>query len=162
MSSLKITEKEKRVIRVAQGDMEITERPFVRWAEEAGLSEEEFLKILTSLKERGAVRRFGATLYHREAGIAANGMVAWDAPEGEVTRVGETMASFPEVSHCYERERFEGFPYNIYSMIHAPTEDEVAAVVARLSEATGIETYRILFSTEEFKKTSMRYFEEED
>ncbi len=160
--SKELTEKERRVIRVAQGDMEATASPFALWAEKAGMPEGEFLDILRSLKERGAVRRFGATLYHREAGIAANGMVAWMAPQEDVERIGKLMASYPEVSHCYEREPFEEFPYNIYTMIHAPTEEEAVYTVKRLSEASGVGEYRVLFSTEEFKKTSMKYFVEEE
>ena len=39
--------------------------------------------------------------------------------------------------------------------------DEVETVVAQLARETGLEQHSVLYSTREFKKERVRYFEEE-
>jgi hypothetical protein len=43
-------------------------------------------------------------------------------------------------------------------MIHGKSEEECENVVKSISEKTGIEEYRLIYSTKEFKKSSMKYF----
>ena len=45
-------------------------------------------------------------------------------------------------------------------MIHAQTQDEVEAIAAEIARKTGIEAYQVLYSSREFKKERIRYFEE--
>lgn len=157
---IELTEKEKSLIRIVQGDMPITERPYKAIADSLGVTEEEVIAKIKEFREKGYIRRFGATLRHREAGIMANGMGIWIVSKEDVQRVGKIMASFKEVTHCYERPTFSDWPYNVYTMIHGKTRDDCEAVAKRISEATGIKDYKMLYSTKEFKKTSMKYFED--
>jgi hypothetical protein len=62
------------------------------------------------------------------------------------------------VSHCYRRPPLEGFPYNLFAMVHGHSEDEVRKTVAEMASRVGLKEYDVLFSTTEFKKVSMRYF----
>jgi hypothetical protein len=62
------------------------------------------------------------------------------------------------VSHCYQRPRFAGFPYNLYTMIHGRSREECESAAGTISEQTGIADYALLYTTEEFKKTSPEYF----
>lgn len=149
---------EKAVCRAVQRDIPLTPRPFLKLAQEVGISEEEFISRVQECLDKGYIRRFGAALRHREAGITANGMGVWVVPPSERERVGRIMASFKEVTHCYERPSFDGWPYNLFTMIHGRTRDECLEVARRISEATGIKEYRLLFSYREFKKESMVYF----
>ncbi len=157
---IELTEKEKSLIRIVQGDMPITERPYKAIADSLGVTEEEVIAKIKEFREKGYIRRFGATLRHREAGIMANGMGIWIVSKEDVQRVGKIMASFKEVTHCYERPTFSDWPYNVYTMIHGKTREDCEAVAKRISEATGIKDYKMLYSTKEFKKTSMKYFED--
>lgn len=157
---IELTEKEKSLIRIVQGDMPITERPYKAIADSLGVTEEEVITKIKEFREKGYIRRFGATLRHREAGIMANGMGIWIVSKEDVQRVGKIMASFKEVTHCYERPTFSDWPYNVYTMIHGKTREDCEAVAKRISEATGIKDYKMLYSTKEFKKTSMKYFED--
>ena len=106
----------------------------------------------------GAVRRYVATLRHRKMGVRANGMVVWSVEAAREQEAGMILAKAPEVSHCYARGSIPDFPYTLYSMVHGPDEETCRAVAARLSGETGIEDYRVLFSTREFKKCRLRYF----
>ena len=113
---------------------------------------------LRAYRESGLLRRFGAVLRHQLAGFTANGLSVWEVPDADITHVGELLATFSEITHCYARPRLPDWPYSLYAMIHAHTREECAAIAARIAGTTGISSYRMLFSLREFKKTSMQYF----
>jgi DNA-binding Lrp family transcriptional regulator len=154
------SELDKALIRELQEDLPVTARPYQAIAAKLGISEEEVVAKVAEFKEKGYIRRFGAALKHREAGFTANGMGCWIVPEEKSQEIGEKMASFPEVSHCYERPCYPDWPYSHFTMIHGESRQECEAVAKRISEATGISDYILLYSTQELKKTSMRYFRE--
>jgi len=157
-----LTELEKRIIALIQGDIAITERPYLEIAERLDISEETLLDTLKSLSERGVMRRFGATLRHQKSGFQANAMVAWIVDEDRIDEVGRTMASSRAVSHCYRRNPTDDWPYNLYTMIHARDETSCREIVHELSVKAHVDTYSMLFSRRELKKTSMKYFPSED
>ena len=157
-----LTELEKKIVSAVQGDMPITEEPYRLIAETVGVSEAEFLKTLSGLCEKGVVRRFGATLRHQRSGFEANAMAAWQVDEDRIAEVGKKMASFSQVSHCYRRNPSSTWPYNLYTMIHAKDEASCREIVRGMAEATKTETYTLLFSRRELKKTSMEYFPTDD
>ena len=153
-----LTELEKKIIASIQGDIAVTKRPYLELSEKIGISEDTFLAKLKDLCERGVIRRFGATIRHQKSGFAANAMVAWKIDEASVNEVGQTMAASSHVSHCYRRSPNEQWPYNLYTMIHARDEESCREIARRLSDKTCASTYVLLFSREELKKISMKYF----
>ncbi len=160
MKMIKLDGTDRAIIRRVCRDIGESLLPYSEIASEIGLSEEELLRRLRLYRQEEALRRFGAVLRHQAAGYRANGMSAWNVPDGDVERVGQHLAGCPEVSHCYERQRFEGWDYNVYAMIHCRKEEECLSVAERLSRETGTDDYQVLFSVREFKKTSMVYFAE--
>jgi DNA-binding Lrp family transcriptional regulator len=150
---------DRRLIPLCCGDLDESDRPFARLAAAAGASEAEVLRRLTVYRNVGVLRRFGAVLRHQLAGYVANGMSVWNVAAADVDRVGTLMAGAREISHCYERGRLPGLPYNVYAMIHGASREECLAVAARVAAQTAIGDYQVLFSRREFKKTSMVYFE---
>lgn len=126
---------------------------------DAGIDEHRVLMRLRELKAAGAIRRFGALVAHRKMGYAFNGMTVWDVPADEADAVGRAFAGQPFVSHCYARPRSEQWPYNIYAMVHAKTQDELDGRVAMLERLADRKAL-VLVSTREYKKSSMRYFAE--
>ena len=155
-----ITDLEKKVIALLQTDIPVVQRPFRQMAETIGITEEQFLEVLTSLNQRGIIRRFGATLKHQKSGFKANAMVAWNVDEARVEQVGTAMAGFDEITHCYRRDPAPGWPYNLYTMVHAGTEAECLSLVEKIAATVGETDYTLLFSRKELKKTSMKYFED--
>jgi DNA-binding Lrp family transcriptional regulator len=155
-----LTDLEKKIIALLQTDIPVVKRPFLEMAEKIGITEDEFLEVLNDLNHRKMIRRFGATLKHQKSGYKANAMVAWKIPEERVEEVGNIMASFREITHCYRRNPAPGWDNNLYTMVHAGTEEECYAIVEKLSKAVKEDTYSLLFSRQELKKTSMKYFED--
>lgn len=157
-----IDEQDRKVISLIQGDLPLDPKPFTVLAEKIGMDEEAFILRVRHLKERGIIRRFGATLRHQEAGFSSNAMVAWLSPDDRIDEVGKTFSRFREVTHCYHRTPQKDWPYNLYTMIHGSNREECYRIAGRLSESTGLNDYLLLFSEKEFKKTSMEYFPEKD
>lgn len=155
-----LTPIEKKVISLLQTDIPVTERPFLEMAEKIGITEEQFLAVLKDLDGRGMIRRFGATLKHQKSGFKANAMVAWKVPEERVEKVGSTMATFDEITHCYRRDPAPGWDYNLYTMVHAADKTQCRAIVETISRTVGEANFTLLFSEKELKKTSMTYFED--
>ena len=153
-----IEDTDKKIISQIQKDLPVHPRPFAVMAEKIGISEEAFIERVRQLKDMGIIRRFGATLRHQEAGFRANAMIAWKAPEGTVSELGKTLARFKEVSHCYHRASKGDWPYNLYTMVHGGSRQECREIAERMSAATDLNEYAVLFSEKEFKKTSMEYF----
>jgi DNA-binding Lrp family transcriptional regulator len=157
-----LTELEKRIISVIQGDMPVEAQPYARIAQELGIEEQLLLDTLKDLVRRGVIRRFGATLRHQKSGYAANAMTAWIVEEDRVEEVGRIMASFREVSHCYRRDPTEEWKFNLYTMIHGKDEAHCLRTAEKMAEKTAVRQYQLLFSRRELKKTSMKYFTNEE
>ena len=151
-------EKQVRIIRALQDGLPLSPKPFKEIADKAGVSEDELLARIRTWREDRTIRRFGAILRHHQAGITANVMVAWNVPEADVDEFAKTAGSVTAISHMYERPRFHGFDYNLYTMIHGRFRDECEETAKRISEQTGITEYALLYTTEEFKKSSPVYF----
>jgi DNA-binding Lrp family transcriptional regulator len=148
------------IINALSGDISGLKQPFKAIAERLNLSDKEVLERVRGYQEAGLLRRLGAMIAHRVAGVDANGMIVWDVPEAQIERVGAALASEPEVTHCYARPRFPQWPYNLFTMVHGRTREDCRKVAKRLSKKVGIEQFQVVFSTREFKKTSPRYFVE--
>jgi DNA-binding Lrp family transcriptional regulator len=157
-----IEERDKAVIRALQGNLSGTLTPFADIAKELAWEEEEVLDRTQKLLAAGLIRRFGAVLRHQKAGFTANAMGVWQVPEEKTEEIGRVMAKFREVSHCYQRPTLPDWPYNLFTMIHGRSIEECKDVMQRISQATGVQDYDMLFSQRELKKSSMQYFMEED
>ncbi|MBA3037114.1 MAG: Lrp/AsnC family transcriptional regulator [Desulfobacterium sp.] len=157
-----LTELEKKVIASLQADMPVLKRPYAKIAKQLNITEKILLDTLNRLLEKGVIRRFGATLCHQNSGFEANAMAAWNVDEEIIDKVGKKLASFRQVSHCYRRNPCRDWPYNLYTMVHAKTEKSCMETIRKMSEATGVKDYTVLFSRKELKKTSMKYFSTEN
>lgn len=149
---------DKAIISCLQEELPLDLEPYKIIANKLEIEETELLRRIEILMEKGIIRRMGAILNHRDAGFSANAMVVWSIPQESIQRSGELMATFPEVSHCYERQRLTQWPYNLFSMVHGRTKEECEVVIGKIAEAINNNSYDILYSTVELKKTSMKYF----
>ncbi len=153
-----LSDTEKKLVARLGGDLPDCEKPFEAIAQELGMSEQEILERIDAWKSDGTMRRFGALLRHVKAGYEANAMVVWRVDRYALEESGRRAARFPQVSHCYARRCREGWPYNLYTMVHGRTGEECRAVVEAISREIGVRDYRVLPTQREFKKTSMVYF----
>ncbi|MCX8053379.1 MAG: Lrp/AsnC family transcriptional regulator [Armatimonadetes bacterium] len=153
-----MTDRQIAIVRALQDGLPLSEDPFAEVADRAGVPVEELLAQIETWKNDGTIRRFGAILVHQRAGYPVNAMGVWNVPEDRIEDVGRAAAEDPSVSHCYQRPRFEGFDYNLYTMIHGSSREDCENIARRISERTGITDYRLLYTTAEYKKSGAVYF----
>ena len=156
--AIELSDMDYAVIRGLQGDMPVVSEPYAPAAAEIGVSVPQLLEHLESMKERKALRRVAAILFHRRAGFSANGMGVWNIPEERIMELAPQMASFRGISHCYQRPTYEDWPYSVFTMAHGRSKEECDAILTSIADFSGIHDRRTLYSSTEFKKTRLIYF----
>lgn len=145
-------------LRELQADIAIVPRPFAAMAERIGTTEAEVIAQAEAFQQLEVMRRFAAVLYHRKAGFGFNGMAVWSVPEDEVDAMGNVMARYNHVSHCYRRPIYPDWPYNLFSMTHGRSREDCEKIVASISQETGLQDYLVLYSTREYKKVRVLFY----
>ena len=157
---IELTPEHIAAVKVLQRDIPIVQEPFKESAKELGVTQTRLFEIAQELKEAGVMRRFATILNHRKAGFGANAMSVWSVPEEKGEEIGRQLAEFSAVSHCYLRPRYPDWPYNLFAMVHAKTQEECDTLIAEMAEETGLKEYGEPYSTREFKKQRLVYFDE--
>ena len=152
-----LTDIERRILAVLQEGLPKSQRPYEDVARRVGIETEQLLGVLEDWKQQGKLRRIGAIVNHFKAGLSAGAMVVWEVEPERVEQVGQILAGFEEVSHAYERQVSENWPYNVYTMVHGRSAGEVQQVVGRMSQECGVSNYRALFTEKELKKVAPTY-----
>jgi DNA-binding Lrp family transcriptional regulator len=161
LEPIELSDLDMAVIRELQGDLPVIPEPYQPTADALGLPVERLLEHLEGMRERGALRRVAAILFHRRAGFSANGMGVWKVPEGQIDEIGPRMAAYRGISHCYRRPTYPDWPYSVFTMAHGRSKDECDAILDRIAEETGIHDRAVLYSSTEFKKIRLLYFTDE-
>ncbi len=149
-------EADRKLLKMMQDGIPLVKRPFAEVASSLGIAEDEVLQRLQRLLDEGKIRRFGASIAHRKIGVIANAMCVWNVPDERVDGVGDIIAGFDEVTHCYVRSRARDWGHNMFAMVHGRTKQECEEVADRITKAIGVHDRKILFSEREFKKTGVR------
>ena len=133
--------------------------PYKAVGRDLGLTEDEVIIRLRRLVADGVIRRFGAVVRHRALGYVANAMVVWDIADENVAYAAKTMTAFSFVTLCYRRPRRDGWPYNLFCMIHGRERSVVLAQVEQVRAALGglVRDHAVLFSTRAFKQRGASY-----
>jgi DNA-binding Lrp family transcriptional regulator len=156
--AIPLSELDLAVIRATQGPMEAVAEPFAGAARELGMPVPSLLEHLEDMRERKALRRVAAILFHRRAGFSANGMGVWNVPEERILELAPRMAAYRGISHCYQRPTYADWPYSVFTMAHGRSKEECDAILDTIAADTGIEERRTLYSSTEFKKIRLLYF----
>ena len=159
LKPLKMKARHYAVIRELQKDIPIVSEPFKTASERLGMDYDELFGMARELQEAGVMRRFATILNHRKAGFTANAMSVWSVPEEEAEELGRRIAEFRAVSHCYLRPRYPNWPYNLFAMVHATSQEACDDVIEEIAAETGLTQYGKLYSTREFKKQRLVYFD---
>ena len=152
---VELSDVQKHILSCLQRDLEITARPFDYLCGGKPV-EQEVLDVIRTLIDNGVIKRISAVLDYRRLGFTANVMFCCSAPAETAARAGENLARFRIVSHCYERRTFEGWPYNLFAMMHARSMGEIQQVVDNFTGSEGIDSYELLPTEAELKKRPVR------
>ncbi len=149
-------ETDRAILRITQEAIPLVEEPFRKISEQLGIEHRVVLARLDRLVRQGIIRRIGGSVNQRKLGIVANAVVAWKVPEDLVGGTAMEFSSDDEVTHCYERTTVPGlWDYNIFTVVHGYNRESVETWARGLSQTTGVSGYRVIFSTKQFKRTSL-------
>ena len=158
-TTLNIEELEHQLIQITQSGIPIVERPFAEIAEKMGISEQQVISMMDSMKRNGVIRRIGLVPNHYALGYLFNLMTVWDIQDDEINNVGDMVGNLDYVSHCYQRPRhLPDWPYNFFAMVHGTTELEVQQKMNSIEELVKdhCKQHIALKSTKILKKTGIR------
>lgn len=128
-----LNESERRIINAYQHDFPLHPRPFAEIGKKVGMPENEVLRIVGDLREKGLLSRVGAVVAPNRAG--ASTLAAMCVPDERLEEVARCVSACPEVNHNYEREH----RLNLWFVVAAKDRDAVLMTLRRIAEETGIE-----------------------
>lgn len=146
-----------KAARILQSDIPLSPRPFTVIAGACGLTGDELIAWIRDLSRQGIIRKVAAILRHQRAGYGKNVLVLWSVPKEVIGTAGRKLAGLPYISHCYERKPSFADRYNLFSMLHARTND-ISPLLQDMSRLISCTDFLLLESLEEYKKTSPEYF----
>ena len=162
-NDIELTPEEQEVVRALQQELPLVSDPYKVIAGNIGMTEDRLMDIIKSLRGRGCLKRISIALRHNNVGFKINVMAVWNIDPNIVDNVGQKLVKKSYITHCYRRKVVESFPYNLYTMLHARSEEEFHHMVEEIIQTVEEETYRpadylLLRSVSELKKTGMKYF----
>jgi siroheme decarboxylase len=137
---------DRAILNRIQSDFPLTPRPYLSLAESFGLSETEVIERIERMKKNGIIRRIGGNFVPDRLGFVST-LCAARVPEEKIEMFAETVNRYPGVTHNYLREN----AFNVWFTFIAPSREEIAENLRRISEETGIEEILNLPATRVFK-----------
>ena len=136
---------DRRLVNALQGGFPIAERPYAEVAKMLGLAEAEVIERLAALREAGVLSRFGP-MYDAERLGGAVTLCAMAVPEERFEAVAAIVNGFPEVAHNYARAH----ALNMWFVLAVERPEQIAATIARIEVATGLEVLNLPMLDEYF------------
>jgi DNA-binding Lrp family transcriptional regulator len=145
-TEINLNKKEKAILSKLQHNLEIVSEPFP-----------DALKAIQSLFDKGIIRRIAAVVDYHKLGFTANAMFACEVEDNRIAKVGRQLAASNNVSHCYQRKTFHGWPYNLFAMMHGKSMAEIQQTIDSFVEAGKIDAFELLPTAAELKKQPVKF-----
>jgi siroheme decarboxylase len=144
---------DKKIISVIQEPLELVPEPFTPFAEKLGTDTETIIQKIENYLKSGVIRRFAGIVKHNKAGFAFNAMVAFEVDNMLCDDAGAKLSTLSFVSHCYKRTPYSDWPYNLYAMMHARSEQEFSDRISVMKNLVQHKSALVLQSLKEYKKS---------
>lgn len=133
-----IDETDRSIINALQEGIPVCDRPYARAAEGLGISEEDLIQRLGTLREQEILTRIGP-MYN--AGLMGGGLtlVAMRIPKDRLDHVAAQVNEFVEVAHNYERDH----AFNIWFVLATEATEDIDDTLSRIEQKTGYPTYNM-------------------
>ncbi len=154
------SEKDIEFVRILQEPLPLVEEPFRIIAEKLKIKEKDLFEWIKEMKEKGALRRFGALFKHDKIGLKNNIMVAWKVDKEKIDFVGKELARNSFITHCYKRKSYPEWNYTLYTMCHFKKKEE-EKIISELAKKYEIKDYILLRTIKELKKKRLKLFYKE-
>lgn len=127
-----LDERDRQLLNRLQSHLPLKSNPFQAVGEELGMTETEVLERLSRLKQKGIIRRIGASMNSQSLGYVST-LVALKVPEGRLMEVAGLINQFPGVTHNYQRNH----TYNLWFTLISPSQQELEGTLKELQKRVG-------------------------
>jgi len=141
-----IDEIDRAILNRIQSDFPITRRPYLSIADDLNLSEENIIKRLKRLKQKGIIRRIGGNFAPEKLGFVST-LCAAKVPEDKIDSFAKIVNRYPGVTHNYRRDN----RYNIWFTFIAQSMKEIIGNLEEISRETGVNGIINLPATKMYK-----------
>jgi DNA-binding Lrp family transcriptional regulator len=124
---------DRAIVNRLQDRLPLVSHPFAALAAELGLTEEALVERIQTLREIGAITRFGP-FFDAEAMGGAFCLCAMEVPAERFEAVVTLVNAHPEVAHNYERSH----RLNMWFVLACERPDQIAQAAARIERETGL------------------------
>lgn len=145
---------DKNIITCLSEDIIVSKDLYKDLSKKIGISEKELIERLRNLNENGCLKRIGPVMRHQKSGFVCNAMAVWNLEEDKLKNAIKKVKTVKNISHVYERETNVKWNYNLYTMIHGQSREEVEEIVLSLYKQIGADHHKVLYTKHEWKKTS--------
>lgn len=128
---------DRALINTLQDDLPLIHRPFAPLAEKLGLTEEELLQRVLSLREAGVLTRFGP-FFDAAAMGGAFCLCAMAVPAEDFDTVVTQVNAHAEVAHNYERTH----RLNMWFVLATETPEGITEAADAIERETGLIVHR--------------------
>lgn len=129
---------DKQILDIIQSHFPLVSRPYAEVGKQVGLSEEEVLNRVRALKESGLIRRMGANFQSKKLGWQST-LCAASVPEDKLDEFVAEVNRHDGITHNYLREN----KFNVWFALIAPDMDAVEAILAEITNETGIKVLNL-------------------
>ena len=142
----KLTDFDKSLLNLLQGNIPICSHPFAAMAEGLGTNENFVLARLRELQKSGYLRRIGTFFDSSSLGYQGT-LIALEVEPSEIKSVAEAVNRYPGATHNYEREG----RYNLWFTLLTPNPEREKKILAEIRSLNGVEDMIKLKSNKKYK-----------
>ncbi len=151
---------QKKILKELAYGLPICEEPYKALAEKINVPQSALFEFIQNLIDSNVIHRFGMVINQEAVGYKENAIVVWDIPDEEVDQVGALLGLQEKISLCYRRPRqLPDWPYNLFTLIHGETKNDVITELNKIIESNGVESYAsdVLISNKTYKSLGKRF-----
>ena len=137
---------DKKILNEIQSDFPIVSRPYMELGKRLDLSEDDVVKSVKQLKDKGVIRRIGGNFHSSRLDFAST-LCAAKVPEEEIDHFVEVVNRYAGVTHNYLRNH----DYNIWFTFIAQDMAYIEDALRKISAETGATEIRNLPAVKTFK-----------
>ncbi|MDA1256460.1 MAG: Lrp/AsnC family transcriptional regulator [Chloroflexi bacterium] len=146
MTTSSIETVDREICNVVQSDFPLVDRPFLKIAEDLGVTEDEVIERLAELKRKNVVRQIGAIFDTRRLGYKTT-LVAMRISPDALDAAAQIVNRHPGVSHNYARNGH----FNLWFTLAVSPFEDLDETLEAMAKETGAEATRKMPTIKFFK-----------
>ncbi len=131
-------ETDRLIINSLQGNFPISDQPYLKVAQQLGISEDELLLRLQTMLDNRTLTRFGPMYDIQKLGGSFS-LCAIRVPPERFEEVTEIVNAFPEVAHNYERDH----EFNMWYVLATESPEQIIQTNQAIEGRTALKVYNM-------------------